>query len=56
MQSIHGIGLGPAYSKKTGKEITSVYLMSSMNSLDICERHLKFCSSLQTTKWFKRLI
>ena len=48
----HGVGLGPAWVK----EITSVYLVSSVNFLKICliliyEYHLKFCGPSKTTKY-----
>ena len=36
MWFIQRIGLGPVWVKKTGIEITSIYPMSSVNSLEIC--------------------
>ena len=47
MQFMNGIGLGPTWVEKTGIEITSVYLMSSANFLEICLiliYDLEFCS------------
>ena len=47
MRFMHGIGLGLAWVKKTDTEITSVYLMSSVNSLKNCFiliYDLKVCS------------